>query len=119
MATKFKTRENAKQSKGEVQKNRELMTVPDNATSLREIIGRFAHGVPVTKAQSPIFNEEWEFDDLKNMDVLDIHELKQHVAEQVENKKEVVNENKRKLAEQQKRKADIQAKEKSDDTSGQ
>ena len=82
MSTKFKTRENAKPSKPEVN-NLPSQTTPDASISMRQIIDRFQRGIPVTRSlRQPVYNENFEYPD--NMQFDDIHTAKLEQLEKVE-----------------------------------
>lgn len=100
MATKFKTRENAKPSKPEVN-NLPSETIPDASISMRQIIDRFQRGIPVTRTlRTPVYNENFaypehmEFDDIHNAKLeqrqnvkdLEIKKLKYEKAQQEQQK---------------------------------
>ena len=61
METKFKTRENAKPSKPEVN-NLPSQTIPDASISMRQILDRFQRGIPVTRTlRTPQYNENFNY----------------------------------------------------------
>lgn len=90
MSTKFKTRINAKPAKGEVQLNRELLTRPDGAKSMSEILKRFAQGIPLSGRSNPVFNESWEYPDLSHMDLVEIDDLKEEMSRTVNVRRKAV-----------------------------
>ena len=82
METKFKTRENAKPSKPEVN-NLPSQTIPDASISMRQILDRFQRGIPVTRTlRTPQYNEDFNYSD--NMEFDDIHTAKLEQLEKVE-----------------------------------
>ena len=82
METKFKTRENAKPSKPEVN-NLPSQTIPDASISMRQILDRFQRGIPVTRTlRTPQYNEDFNYPD--NMEFDDIHTAKLEQLEKVE-----------------------------------
>ena len=85
METKFKTRENAKPSKPEVN-NLPTQTTPDASISMRQILDRFQRGIPVTRTlRTPQYNENFNYPD--NMEFDDIHNAKLQIREEVKFKK--------------------------------
>lgn len=59
-------------------------TIPDQTMSLREILDRYARGIP-PNGKEPIYHGDDEFvPDLKRMDLAEIQELKELVGEAVE-----------------------------------
>ena len=82
MSTIFKTRENAKPSKPEVN-NLPSQTIPDASISMRQILDRFQRGIPVTRTlRTPQYNEDFHYPD--NMEFDDIHTAKLEQLEKVE-----------------------------------
>lgn len=65
-------------SRGEINV-RASLTVPNEAMSLREIMDRYARGLPLTKSnRTEIYHgEEEEMPDLRKMDLSEIHDLAQ------------------------------------------
>lgn len=57
-------------------------TQPDQSMSIREIINRSSKGLPVSGIRVPIYNETEDgiMPDLRNMDLSEIHDLKQRLA---------------------------------------
>lgn len=85
MSTKFKTRENAKPSKPEVN-NLPSQTIPDASISMRQILDRFQRGIPVTRTlRTPQYNEDFNYPDIMEFD--DIHNAKLQMREDVKRKK--------------------------------
>lgn len=91
---KFRTAFNYVQSKGEVN-TEPSMTVPDQAMTIKEILQRFAQGLPLEGARVEIYDEDDEVEglpDLSNMDLaereeailqmgLELEELKEKLSE--------------------------------------
>lgn len=85
MTTKFKTRENAKPSKAEVN-NLPSQTIPDASISMRQILDRFQRGIPVTRTlRTPQYNEDFNYPD--NMEFDDVHNAKLQMREDLKRKK--------------------------------
>jgi len=85
---KFNTILNYKEYPGQVNKQKSL-TVPDQAMSIKQIMERFARGLPVEKFQ-PIYedniDEESEFlPDPRTMDLADRQLYKENIIEHLEN----------------------------------
>lgn len=58
------------------------MTVPDQALPMREILTRFAKGIPVG-VKTPVYNGEELLPDIKKMDLVDIQELKEAIKDEI------------------------------------
>ncbi|UYD39217.1 MAG: hypothetical protein [Wigfec virus K19_152] len=115
--TIFKTRINAEKATGEIQQNRELMTVPDHSTEMRDILGRFQNGIPVfNNTKTPVYNPTYDYPDLDTMDLVDIDNFKRSLAEEIEEKRKTQKDAEDRI---KKLKADIQAQKKSNNTSQQ
>lgn len=58
-------------------------TVPNQAMTIREIINRTEKGLPITGVRVPLYNETEDgiMPDLRNMDISEIYELKQRIAD--------------------------------------
>lgn len=79
MKSKVKTWLNAEPTKGEV--NRQpSMTIPDQTMSLREILQRFAQGLPVTGAKVPVYDEENDLPDIRTLDLAERDEYANQFA---------------------------------------
>lgn len=60
------------------------MTVPQQAYTAAEIISRFKKGLSVDGGRVPEYNgEDYPLPDLRKLDLVEIHELKDQYAEQV------------------------------------
>jgi hypothetical protein len=84
---KFKTILDYKEYKGQVNKQKSL-TVPDQAMSIKQIMERFARGLPVEQFK-PIYDEnideESEFlPDPRTMDLADRQEFKEQILHEFE-----------------------------------
>lgn len=75
------------------------LTVPDQAMSLKEILRRFASGIPMDAGKVPIYDEENDLPDFTKMDLADREALAQEYAEEVREIKERVKERETKRAE--------------------
>lgn len=64
------------------------LTVPDQTMSIKEILERFARGLPFQAGKVPIYEGEEEIPDLRTMDLADIQELTESAKENLENQKE-------------------------------
>jgi len=61
------------------------MTVPDQALSIREILRRFSHGIPLDGQQIPIFDEnEDDLPDFRHMDLADRQEYEIQLKEELQ-----------------------------------
>lgn len=54
------------------------MTVPDQSMSLKEILDRFARGLPVTGARVPMYDEEDDMPDIRTLDLAERQEYAEH-----------------------------------------
>jgi len=98
---KFRTPFTYEMEKGSINKEPSLFE-PDQTMSIREIMERFARGLPIAEGMSknPVYLDEEELPDLRKMDLADqeeylrenaekISELRQKLQEQVEVQEEV------------------------------
>jgi hypothetical protein len=68
---------------GEVN-NEPSLTVPDQALSIREILRRFSHGIPMDGQQIPIFDEnENDLPDFRHMDLADREEAAEQFKQEL------------------------------------
>lgn len=111
MGTKFRTRINVKASKGEVQKDRTLITEPDHSKSMRDILKVYATTGIVPTSKQAVFNGNHIVPDLTMTDHLDRFELAQEAKNVSESLKNEVYDKKKELS---KRKLEI-AKQKAVD----
>lgn len=75
MPTRFKTQYNQDEFpiRGEV--NRGVsMTIPDQTMSIKEIMRRYAQGLPVAGEKVPVYDEENDLPDPRKMDLVEIQE---------------------------------------------
>lgn len=88
---------------------------PDQTMSIREIMERYARGLPIADQKTPIYLDEEEFPDLRKFDLVEIEEMKAKAAEKVETYRktlrEISNEYKTKVREQIKDKEKVQDEE--------
>lgn len=61
------------------------LTVPDQALSLREIIRRYAQGIPMDIGKIPVFDEENDLPDFRKMDLAEREEWRQKFQEELDN----------------------------------
>lgn len=71
---KFKTQYNATPDKGE-KNTLPSETVPDQSMTVREIMERYARGLPLGGEKFPVYHGENTPPDLKRMDLTDIEEM--------------------------------------------
>jgi len=84
-------------------------TVPDQTMSLRELISRYARGLPINGVKVPIYDEHPEDDDLpdpRTLDLAEREELALQYAEELANLKEQY-----KMKAKARKQAEIDAKE--------
>nr|QJB19016.1 MAG: hypothetical protein [Microvirus sp.] len=61
------------------------MTVPDQAMSVRELLQRYARGLPLGGMKTPVFDEDDEMPDIAHLDLAERQEIKeQYEAELTE-----------------------------------
>lgn len=73
--SQYKSRNNAEPAKGEVNYSPSL-TIPNEAMSLREIMDRYARGLPLSRSnKTEVYHGEEEMPDLHTMDLSEIHDL--------------------------------------------
>jgi hypothetical protein len=84
---KFNTILNYKEYKGQVNKQKSL-TVPDQALSIKEIMNRFARGLPIEQFK-PLYDENIDEDseylpDPRTMDLAERQEFKEQILQEFE-----------------------------------
>lgn len=57
---------------------------PDQTMGIREIMERYARGLPIADQKTPIYLDDEEFPDLRKFDLVEIEEMKAKAAENVE-----------------------------------
>lgn len=61
-------------------------TIPDQAMSIRTLIQRYAHGLPLSGAKTPLYEDENEFTpDFATMDLTELHEYGEDLASRLQN----------------------------------
>jgi hypothetical protein len=85
---KFKTILDYKEYKGQVNKQKSL-TVPDQAMSIKQIMERFARGLPVEQFK-PLYDDNIDEDseflpDPRTMDLADRQMFKENITEHLQN----------------------------------
>lgn len=78
--------------------SQELITVPDQTLSIREILNRFTRGLPITGAKVPIFSDNDDsIDDpsFPDLATLDISERQQYMEDYAQQLNEIRQRNKR------------------------
>lgn len=73
--------------KGEVNK-KPSKTVPDQTMSIREILTRYAHGLPIEAGKVPIYEGEDYTPDPRHMDLADRETYKHYAKQQIEQTKQ-------------------------------
>lgn len=63
--------------------NEPSMTVPDQTMSLKELLERYARGLPVAGAKQEIFHGEEFVPDLNRMDLSEQQDLREHLATEI------------------------------------
>lgn len=75
---------NYEPSKGQIN-NSPSETVPDQTMSIREILVRYARGLPITGGKPHYYDEEQYTPDIKTMDLADLQELHETTRQEVQN----------------------------------
>lgn len=88
--------------------NKPSATVPDQTMSLRELISRYARGLPINGVKIPVYDENPEDDNLPDPATLDLAEREELALQYAEELQELKERHKLK------RKAEIDAKAKAD-----
>lgn len=82
----FKTPYNADNFPKEAEENDEpSMTIPDESMSVREIMNRYAKGLPLMGQRVPMYDSENEIDlpDLTGKDLAEIQEIREQVQQEI------------------------------------
>jgi len=64
------------------------MTIPDQTMSIREIVERYAKGLPIDGARTAIWDEENDLPDWRTLDLADRQELAERYQQEVKDIKE-------------------------------
>lgn len=89
---KFKSHYNSKEFKRDDEVNNQpSKTVPDQAMSVREIMDRYAKGLPIEEGRVPLYEEDDdpEIDSMPDMRTLDISEQREYLEEVKKQNKEL------------------------------
>lgn len=82
---KFKTQWNAHEFPKTMERGGGIsLTVPDQTMSIKEIVRRFASGLPVTGVRVPMFNEEEDLPDWEGLDLAERQILLEENADYIE-----------------------------------
>lgn len=68
----------------EEQNTQPSKTIPNEAMSIREILIRYARGLPINGSKVPIYDEENDLPDPRKMDLADWQELRERYKEELE-----------------------------------
>lgn len=60
------------------------LTIPDQALSMREILRRFANGMPLSVGKVPIYDEENDLPDFSKMDLADREEYAEMYRQEIQ-----------------------------------
>lgn len=63
-------------------------TVPDQTMSMREIVSRFARGLPIEGAKNPVYNDDMDLPDPKKLDLEELWQLQRDNEEDLRRLKE-------------------------------
>lgn len=78
---KFKTPWNSHEFPSNYEKVSSVsMTIPDQSMTVKEIMDRYARGLPVNGERSPVYHGEEFVPDLERMDLSEIEDLKSQVT---------------------------------------
>lgn len=81
------------------------MTVPDQTMTARQILDRFAAGMPASAhVYTPTYNGDKYVPDFKNMDLADIEEYRRQASEDIERHRATLAEEQREHAKKQREK---------------
>lgn len=58
-------------------------TIPDRSMSVREILDRYARGLPITGKKVPIYDEQNDLPDHRSLDLIDLAEMREEVKEKI------------------------------------
>jgi hypothetical protein len=87
---------NVEPTKGQTN-NEPSMTVPDQSMSLRELLTRYARGLPLEGAKTPIWEGEEGFDkDPETLDLAEREDLAEKAREELKNIEEKIKNSKKK-----------------------
>lgn len=85
---KIKTQYNASEFKKYRESNfSPSKTVPDQSLTVKQLLERFSRGMPLTGELTPVYNGDIDLPDFNTMDISEIHDLKQSVAKDIEDKR--------------------------------
>lgn len=86
---KFKTAYTAKTfPKKRTMNNQPSLTVPDQTMSIKEIMNRFAKGLPIEGQKVPVYHGEEDYlPDYKSLDLTERQELLEHTKQTIKNLK--------------------------------
>lgn len=59
-------------------------TIPDQTMSVRELLERYARGLPISGAKQPVYHGEEYVPDLNRMDLAEIQELKDNTKTRID-----------------------------------
>jgi len=69
------------------------LVVPNEAMSIREILVRYSRGLPID-SKVPMYDEEQYLPDVKHMDLADLQTMRENIAQEIEDKKQLLNKQK-------------------------
>lgn len=94
---------NVTESKGQVN-NQPSLTIPDQSMTLRELLVRYAKGLPLADAKTPIWEGEEGFDiNPERLDLAEIEELAEKAREELKSINQRVKESVKKAKEKSKK----------------
>ncbi|QXP44275.1 MAG: hypothetical protein [Arizlama microvirus] len=69
------------------------LVVPNEAMSIREILVRYSRGLPID-SKVPMYDEENFLPDVKYMDLADLQTMRENIAQEIEEKKQIISKQK-------------------------
>lgn len=87
---RFNTQYDKHPVKGEVNGKPSLVR-PNEAMSIREIMVRYTRGLPIDQ-KVPLYEEDQFLPDVKHMDLADLQVLRENVAQEIQDKKSLLEE---------------------------
>lgn len=86
MVMKFRTPYNSRTMPKTREKNTQpSLTVPDQSMSVKEIMDRYARGLPISGQKVPVYNgDQDDMPDLQRLDLAEIQELREAAQQNVE-----------------------------------
>lgn len=75
------------------------LTVPDQALSVRQILERYARGLPLGGQRTPVFDEDDDLPDVRTLDLSERQEMRERYVEELGELTKKIRENEKKSLE--------------------